>query len=607
MACRIFNWMETFAKIRAKTGKTVVFRMNEIQQIMAQVVALHWMAGLAVKMALPKSRQLGSSTFWVLLFYAMCEAGPPGWCGQVIAHDEAGSASVFKKAHVVKKGLIKSEWGPSQLEQDQGAYLRWDDEAALGSGTIKTGDALGRGDVSSGILCSEAASFSDKGNDAKRAVTALLQTCYEWRWKIEVYEATAKGRDPFYYPLCMEALDPKSGTDCVLVFLPWFLDTGYTLSWEDFRAGRVERGKSDPGPTFIPTEEEQALRAVLAATEVRPEERFFRYRRVLTDEQLIWRRWAIDNKCQGDPDHFKREYPATFEEAFAYSADSMFDAETRAHYRLNACKAAMVGEISSTDTGGMSPTPIFERVRGGSLRVWEEPRKGADYVLSADIGGEKTASDPYSAYVLNKNTAECVASMYGHFEWDDFTDKAIALAYWYNTALLIPENNHNPAVAKRMHRANYPNLYYYQNVDRARQASAPSDPGFNTNRKTRPEILKHLKKACRDRSLGSWDKKFAAEMDTFVWVPKPNAENPDRDGEYRATGRNHDDCIMAMAIGVFFCTLPEPKAFLAAPPPAQTRAYKFLQEYMETWGKEGNEDGEDGEDGDFLNLGAPIL
>ncbi len=47
----------------------------------------------------------------------------------------------------------------------------------------------------------------------------------------------------------------------------------------------------------------------------------------LTLEQLYWRRWAIDSKCEGSADLFRQEYPGCPEEAFLGSGRPRFSHE----------------------------------------------------------------------------------------------------------------------------------------------------------------------------------------------------------------------------------------------------------------------------------------
>src|SRR5690606_24652091 len=107
-AAKVFTWMETFLWIRTKEGQILPFRMNTIQQIFAQYVAERWHKALPVKVAGPKSRQLGSSTFWQLLFFALCEL-KPGYRVGVVAHDEEGAREVFSRAHTALRQIKKQK------------------------------------------------------------------------------------------------------------------------------------------------------------------------------------------------------------------------------------------------------------------------------------------------------------------------------------------------------------------------------------------------------------------------------------------------------------------------------------------------------------------
>lgn len=594
-ACRVFTWAEKFLRIRTKDGTVVPFRMNTIQQILAQYVAWCWHNAIPVKVALPKGRQMGSSTFWQVLFFTMCEL-KPGYRVATVAHDEEGATEIFGKSQTFKRELDKTPWGRPDLLQDQSGFMLWAHESSLSCGTIKTGDALGKGGTPSAIHFSESANFSDKGVNARRAVNSIVNARADNRWTIECHESTAKGKDPFYWPLCERARDPNSGSDYRLIFLPWFLEKGYSLTWEEYRRIMTMNGRRDPGKEFIPTTEELKLRRRLQDTVVQPHERHHRYQTYLTDEQLIWRRWAITNKCDGDEDEFKRYYPSFYEEAFTASSSSMFDDQTVDYYRSNSRAPVARGKV--TETPGTNPPATFERMGHGSVQVWEFPRPGEEYVIGADIGGEKADSDPSCAYVIKKHSLQVVAMIHGQFEWDHYADDLFNLGVFYNDALLVVENNHNPATAKRLHRRRYPNLYYYAPDHKP---GVGKDPGFNTNRKTRPEILKVLKRAARERFFDCPDRGLYIEMETFVWVPKASTDNPDRDGEYRAVGTNHDDRIMALALALFQCPMPEEAALhFKEEEPEPTRAYLMHLRLMQEHEEEEREAA-----GQFLNLGPP--
>lgn len=591
-ACKVFTWMETFGRIRNKDSAVVPFRMNMIQQILAQYIAWRWSRNLPVRVALPKSRQMGSSTFFMLLFFTLCEL-MPGYKTGLVAHVEDSATEIFDKAITLRKEVDKTPWDKIDWDQTQAAYQSWVAGSSMACSTIKTGDALGRGGTLSAVHFSESASYADKGTNARAAVVAILQSVAENRWMIEVHESTAKGKDPFFWPLCEDARDPAKGSAYQLIFLPWFLEAGYQKTWDDFRRELIETGKRDPGEKFVPTQEESTLRRRLAETVVEPHERLFRYQYVLSDEQLIWRRWALVNKCWGNLDAFKREYPSTYEEAFTASASCMFEEETIEWYRSGARDPIAKGYL----TDGLS-APAFVSDNFGPCHLWEMPLAGAEYIVGVDTGGLKTNSDPSCAYVVNKHTMEVVAQIHGHFEWDHFIDHCYLLGLFFNKALLVIENNFNPASANRCHRRDYPNLYYYFEEAVVGGGTLGKTPGFNTNRKTRPQILNTLKKVLRDKVPVIPDKHFWREMETFVWVPKAASDNPDRDGDYRAVGANHDDRIMSLAIALYLCPQVEPQVELDREIPERpSRAYLMFLELQRGWAEEANASG------DYLNLG----
>lgn len=572
---KIINWVEEFAKIRTKTGEIQNFRCNRIQEILLQYVAWCWQVGIMVRVVTPKSRQLGSSTFWELLEYGMCEL-VKGYRAAIVAHHEDGASELFGKIETVKRGLKKPSvvsgrsWGESHLVNDQGGFLKWASESEIWSATIKTGDGLGKGGTLSAVHFSEVANFCDLRRDAKSAIMAIVNSMAKTPMCMEIYESTAKGKDPVFFELCEQARDPESGVALQLIFLPWFLDSGYVMSWEAYRQECISTGKTDPGETFEVTEEEQALVERLKSATVEPHEQLYRYQVELTEQQLVWRRWAIANKCGNDLDVFYQYYPSFYEECFTASASGAFDQDTIEHYRQHAKPFIARGEIAPGH-----PKLQFVQHNAGVVRMWAEPVPGAQYVIGADPGGTTKRSDPSCAYVVHAATLEQVASVHGHPEWDHFSDAVHDLGIFYNNALLVVENNHNPAVVNRIFRKNYPNLYCYF-VDAKHEANYGKNPGFNTNARTRPELIHVLRRACRERKVVINDPEFWKEMSTFVWVAKAAAINPEMDGTYRAVGANKDDRVMALALALSQCPLDD-----AAPVsvesvmPSEGRAYAF--------------------------------
>lgn len=542
-AAEVASWIESFVHIRPKRGPVVQLRLNRIQLILMQFVAWRWVNDLPAKVITPKARQLGSSTFWEAMLYAMAEL-VPGYQSMIVAQDDKGLTQLWGKVETIKHNMHKTSWGDSKLVNDQGGLLKWNTEAAIFSGLIKTGDALGRGGTPTAVHFSEVASFSDMGKDPEPAIAAILACLAESTYSLEIYESTAKGKDKTFFGRCEAARDIHGASELTLIFLPWYLDPDYSMSWARYRRGLLGAGKEDPGETFEASEEERGLREKVATLRPTASQKAWQHPAELSDDQLIWRRWYLANKCKNDINIFRREFPSFYEECFTASMESGFAEATIEHYRKSSKEPFFRGFIVPVDSGrkrGISDDPL------GPVRIWELPQKNAHYILGADVGGSLVRSDPHCAYVMDKFNCKIVASIHGHMEWDAYAKCLYDLATYYNNAYAVIENNYQPAVANYLHQRNYPNLYYYY-VQSQVDALQGRNPGFSTNKKTRSEWVARVRTFCRTLVLVNPDPDFPAEMETFIWVPNTTSKDPDMEGTFRAVGGNNDDRIVAAAL-----------------------------------------------------------
>lgn len=576
----VLTWMETFVWIRTKKGQIVRFRLNRVQRLLAQWLALRIYAGVPPRCFIPKYRQGGVSTFWQILFFALAEL-IPGYRVAVAAHDDAGAGAVFSRVVTALRQIRKhQEWPAPDILQEQAGHVLWESESSIQGATIKTGDALLKGTSLNAAHFSESANFADRGINAQAAIASMLQAIEETDvWSIIIHESTAKGKDAIFWAGCEAAKDPTSGSAYGLVFLPWFLEDPYQMTWVEYRKRLRGSGKTDPGEEFVRTHDEELLHRKLKNVRVKRGQEWYRWRVDLTDEKLIWRRWAIDNKCDGKLELFQRYYPSFYEEAFTASSDCLFTEESIDYYRTHSQEPLEYGTLHETFTGevffegGLDPDTA-------PVRVWQRPHPLKTYVIGADPGGEKIKSDPYNSYVVDRDSLEVVAQIHGLFEWDTFSDLTERLGYWFNTALIVPENNVQPAICKRLHRHAYPRLFYYFEPDTAKQKASKS-PGFNTNKKTRPQLEKVLELMVRTKRVRNPDPEFWREMENFVWVPKPHAQNPSVDGNYKATGGNHDDRIMSLALALMQCDRSEPVMHVHTQEEGPSEAFKFLLRIQE--------------------------
>lgn len=176
----------------------------------------------------------------------------------------------------------------------------------------------------------------------------------------------------------------------------------------------------------------------------------------------------------------------------------------------------------------------------GWLRVFELPKKGAQYVLSADTAEGLAKHDEAFGVVRDKYTRNVVASFNGAYEPDAFAKKLQLVGAFYNKALTAPENNnHGYSVCSDLKQMDC-NLYWTEKklkdgkIERVKA-------GFTTTTVTRPQMLDQADEDLRKDACEVRDPIVLSQMETFV--RNENSGKPEADGDFL------DDGVLAFAIG----------------------------------------------------------
>lgn len=176
--------------------------------------------------------------------------------------------------------------------------------------------------------------------------------------------------------------------------------------------------------------------------------------------------------------------------------------------------------------------------------IWAHPKTGHKYIISADVA-RGDGEDFSGFHVIDTDADEVVAEFKGKVAPDKLAEMLVAVGMRYNMAMICPEKNSiGVGCVLKLKELNYPNLYFdklhkniymvYSSMDTENQM-----PGFDTNGKTRVEILAKLEDTLRNRRLKTYSKRLYEEFQTFIWKGnKPMAQK----------GYN-DDLVMALAIG----------------------------------------------------------
>lgn len=538
----MFSWMETHLRITNKQGDLVPFTFNAAQMRLAETVAACWHQEIPVKLLVPKGRQMGISTWVEALCTAIAvlsAAAGRAFRAALVAHDDVSAATVFTITRTFVRHLPPA-YDYSLLHRNS-AEFTWEAGPSIKVYSIKTGDAIAKGNRLNFIHYTEAANYADKGLDAHAAYEAIQGSLAKDKEAIVIIESTSKGRDPFFHAMVDDCVNGRN--DFKLVFLPWFLDPGYRMDWQTYRSWVMANpANPDPGSGFCYTEQETAMQARLRFP-VPPGQETYRYQRELDPEQWIWRRAVIRNDFGGREENFARYYPLTYEEAFSATETGAFSPDDVAHYAHHASNPDQRGNLYLR--GHAEPNRcevVWEPSPTGLVKVWDPPSQDAeDYLVAADVGGGR-GQDFCAAYVFRCSDLTMVAAIHAQLEWEIYAEALYALARHYNNAVLAIENNAHPSVAQWCHKNNYPRLYYYYEEDRLRPGQ-PNLPGFNMNKKTRVGVIDAITQAVRSRLLRIPDPGFANEMASFVWNEAMQ--------RYEAAWGKHDDRIVAAGIACY--------------------------------------------------------
>lgn len=176
--------------------------------------------------------------------------------------------------------------------------------------------------------------------------------------------------------------------------------------------------------------------------------------------------------------------------------------------------------------------------------VWDYPHKTKKYVVSADVS-RGDAADYSTFHIIDTEASAIVAEYRGKLPPDRFAQILAEAGRRYNDALLCPENNsYGYAVIMKLVEMNYPNLYFQSEKDRYSFMYGSKDIGkigFQTNAKTRNQILTKLEEVLRTKQVLVKSSRLYEEIKTFVW----------KNGKAQAQRGQNDDLIISLAIGVW--------------------------------------------------------
>jgi hypothetical protein len=249
---------------------------------------------------------------------------------------------------------------------------------------------------------------------------------------------------------------------------------------------------------------------------------------------------------------FRREHPATPEEAFSASSRNRFSIP---HIqRMPIQKDPAQGELEANDIGAGEQRTIFLPTQNGALRIWRRPEKGRVYALGADcaqgldVNDGKGDTDPDWSVgeVLDRDTGEQCAVLRARMMPGETGRYMARLGRFYNVAQICGERNPGGggvSMLEAILNAGYPSsMIYHRPVTPDRDPQVRGDRiGWDTSGVSRPILISALDEALRQMAILIHDPITQKELLTFVINTQGKAE---------AEKGCHDDCVIALALAL---------------------------------------------------------
>lgn len=514
--------------------------LNAGQQILHTVAEKQKTEKGFIRILFLKSRRFGGSTYVEGRYYwltSMLENRSAFICG----HEEKSTATLFDMAKLFQE---RNPIAPAQKKSNAQEII-FDNTEGTG---LKSGYKLatarnlsaGRSQGIHYLHLSEEA-FFEHGDEL---LTGLMQCVpdppaesevfrestangYGNTFQEDVFTAYHEGKYPYYTIDGIQYAWSSPSTDWILVFIPWFLHERYTLPFETeeqreaFIAGTEKKVFDPEESVWIDSEEKRIMQ---------------KYR--ITYEQLHWRAWAIENKCRGNIDNFRQEYPSTVLEAFLSLGSNVYPQSVCDEVEAHCEQPILTGELYRR--GG---TTAIKHTPHGKFQVWEKPVERQTYFLTVDVAGgkkpgtkdEKKKPDYTCIDVWNHKTGIQAAQWHGHIAYDLVGDLVELVGdYYFRATACVELMNHGFTVVADLNRLNYP-MYEHK----------PDEPGWLTTAKTKPLMVDGLYRAVKVLDLQIRCKETVAEMRTYIEL----------NGTYNAASGCKDDRVITAAMASQMMTM----------------------------------------------------
>jgi hypothetical protein len=508
-------------KIRNKDRNLVLFRRNRAQ--------MEYSRNCTKRNIVLKARQLGMTTYVAARFFVQTIT-QPGTLTVQVAHTQESAEAIFAIVRRfwenLPEGMQTGALVLSRANVRQLVFPRLDSEYRVATAADPN---AGRGMTIHNLHCSEVARWPRGAEETLVSLRAAVPKDGEI-----VLESTPNGAGGMFY----EEWNRAEEMGYAKHFFPWWYEERYRV--EDAGPLRAQRGaeeiaegcgefESCTGEDARASIEEQELadRSVRATHERlrsyappdgrgRPSPR----EQYTEEERGLVERFGLDAGQIG----WRRENRATLRgmaaQEFAEDPVSCFRASGECVFELDAIDKALAA--------GCDPVEVKNN---GRLQIWFPALAGRQYMVGVDPAGGGSEGDYSCAQVIDRVSGMQCAELHGHYPPRELAVELMAIAAIYNNALLVVErNNHGHGVLAHLRAMECGNVYREGEQD-----------GWLTSAVSRPAMIENLAAVLATAPGLFQSPRLLNECRTFVRHV---------DGSSAAMAGAHDDCVMAMAVGL---------------------------------------------------------
>ncbi len=494
-------YIEKNLHIKTKDQQVILLKFNRAQQLIYETIQKLRDKGKPIRVIVLKARQEGVSTLCESLIFEHT-ARHENSHSLIVAHEPESTDAIFQMSKLFydmlppnQKPLRRYDNRKQMVFENPDEKTRTTEPGLRSKIVIATASKVkvGRGLTLHCFHGSEVAFWEN----AEELMNAVMQAIPENPNTMVFLESTANGfggDGAYFFKMVEEAAANEN--DFELIFLPWYLMPEYSLRFSS----------DEEKARFMETLTEYE-KNIVACYELSP-------------EQLNWRRWAIKNKCGGDLEKFKQEYPIRIDEAFIASSATVIPKE------LIELQRKYVREPIRTQE---------------DVAIYEDVTWNHYYSLGADPS-EGVGLDDSAFTVLDKMTGREVAHFSNNnIQPDLFAKKIVKIAEYYNNAIVVPEiNSHGIAVLQELQRLGYPNIARQRYFDHLTN-SWTRRLGWKTSTISKPLIVDEFIRVLREELIGLSSSIILGQMFTFVYTNNIGAR-----GMGAETGQKDDSLISAM-------------------------------------------------------------